>query len=87
MATNMTTMNDEPTTLWTLQRDGKQVACLVRLVPYGIEVDITHDGSVILTRAFETDREALEWADKKRAARESEGWQLSTNEERVKPQN
>jgi len=67
-------MNDQATTLWKLERDGKEVSCLVRLVPYGIEVDIAHDGSVTLTRAFETDKEALAWAETKRSARESEGW-------------
>ena len=69
-------MDDQPSTLWTLQRDGKEVMCLVRLVPYGIEVDIAHDGVVVLTRAFETEQEALAWADRKRAAREAEGWRL-----------
>ena len=68
-------MNDQPTTLWKLERDGKEVSCLVRLVPYGIEIDIAHDGTVVLTRAFETDDEALAWAERKRAAREAEGWQ------------
>ena len=69
-------MSDEPTILWTLVRDGKEVSCMVRLVPHAIEVDIAHDREIILTRAFETDDEALAWAGGKRAARESEGWQL-----------
>ena len=45
-------------------------------MPYGIEVDIVRGGAVVLTRTFETDDEALAWAASKRAARESEGWQL-----------
>lgn len=45
-------------------------------MPYGIEVDIVRGGAVVLTRTFETDDEALAWAGGKRAARESEGWQL-----------
>ncbi len=52
-------MNDLPTTLWKLERDRKAVSCLVRLLPYGIEVDIAHDGVVVLTRAFDTDQEAM----------------------------
>ena len=68
-------MNDAPVTLWTLRRGDKEVSCLARLEPYGIEVDIAHDGQVIVTRAFDTDTEALAWADKKRTARETEGWQ------------
>lgn len=43
-------------------------------MPYGIDVDIVRGGAVVLTRTFETDTEALAWADTKRAARESEGW-------------
>jgi hypothetical protein len=67
-------VTDQPTTLWKLQRQEHEVACMVRLMPYAIEVDIAHDGVVVLTRAFETDDEALAWAEQKRAARESEGW-------------
>jgi hypothetical protein len=67
-------VRDQPTTLWILQRLGKEVACAVRLAPHGIEVDIAHNGSVILTRVFETDDEALGWADEKRIARVAQGW-------------
>ena len=45
-------------------------------MPYGIDVEIVRAGAVVLTRTFETDTEALTWADAKRAARESEGWVL-----------
>jgi hypothetical protein len=67
-------VNDEPTRLWTLRREGKEVECLVRLVPYGIEVDIAYDGAAVATRVFETGEEALEWADRTRAEREARGW-------------
>jgi hypothetical protein len=69
-------VEDQPTTLWKLRRDAAEVECRVRLMPYGIEVDIVRGGAVVLTRTFETDDEALAWAGGKRAARESEGWQL-----------
>lgn len=68
-------MQDEPTTLWKVRRDSVEVECRVRLVPYGIEVDLVRAGAVALTRTFETDAEALAWAEGKRAAREAEGWQ------------
>ena len=68
------TVNDQPSVLWKLRRDDREVGCQVRLVPYGIEVDITHSGTVVLTRVFETDDEALAWASDKRAARERDGW-------------
>lgn len=67
-------MQDRPTTLWTVQRDGKEVSCAARLAPYGIELDIAHDGTVVLTRVFESDTEALAWAEEKRASRTSQGW-------------
>jgi hypothetical protein len=67
-------VQDQPTTLWKLRRDATEVECRVRLMPYGIDVDIVRGGAVVLTRTFETDTEALAWAGNKRAARESEGW-------------
>lgn len=70
----MRSVQDEPTTLWRLRRDHAEVECRARLMPYGIEVDMSRDGKIVLTRTFETDNEALAWAAGKRAARESEGW-------------
>jgi hypothetical protein len=67
-------VKDQPTVLWKLRREDEEVACQVRLVPYGIEVDIAHGGTVVLTRVFETDHEALAWAREKRNAREAQGW-------------
>jgi len=67
-------VEDRPTCLWTLNRAGRQVACLVRLVPYGIEIDIAYDGQAVVTRVFESGDEALAWADKTRADREARGW-------------
>ena len=73
-------MLDQPTTLWKVRRDAEEVECLVRLMPYGIEVDIARNGKVVLTRVFETDQEALGWAQGKRSARESDGWTLLPTE-------
>ena len=67
-------VDDQPTTLWALRREGRQVACLARLVSYGIEIDIAYDGEAVVTRTFETGDEALAWADRKRAEREAQGW-------------
>ena len=61
--------------MWTLRREGREVACIVRLVPLGIEVDIAYDGAPIVTRAFETSDEALGWADKTKNERMTRGWQ------------
>ena len=67
-------MDDQPTTLWSLRREGRQVACLARLVAYGIEIDIAYDGEPVVTRTFETGDEALAWAERKRIEREAKGW-------------
>jgi hypothetical protein len=67
-------VDDNPVTLWKLRRDREEIACRVRLAPYGIEVDMLNDGAVVLTRVFATDDEALDWARDKRGRRESEGW-------------
>ncbi len=67
-------MDDQPTTLWVLSRDGREVSCLARLVPYGIEIDIAYDGEPIVTRVFETGDEATAWSNQKRADREAKGW-------------
>jgi hypothetical protein len=68
-------VDDRPVTLWKLKRDAEEIACRVRLAPYGIEVDMLNDGAVVLTRVFATDDEALTWARDRRGRRESEGWQ------------
>jgi hypothetical protein len=67
-------VEDQPTTLWSLERDGHALSCAVRLVPYGIEISLAEDGEAVVTRVFETGEEALAWADKKRGAREAAGW-------------
>jgi hypothetical protein len=67
-------MEDVPTTLWTLHRDGHESGCRARLAPHGIEIDLTSDGQAVVTRVFASGEEALAWADKKRADRETQGW-------------
>ena len=71
-------MEDQPTTLWKLERDGRSISCRVRLVPYGIEIDLANDDAVVLTRAFDTDHEALLWAETKRAVRQADGWRTTS---------
>jgi hypothetical protein len=61
--------------LWTLRREQREVTCIVRLVPYGVEVDIAYDGAPVVTRVFETGEEALQWSEHTRTDRRSRGWQ------------
>jgi hypothetical protein len=67
-------MDDQPTRLWSLSRDGHEMTCDVTLVTYGIEITLARDGEAIVTRVFETGEEALGWAEQKRANREADGW-------------
>jgi len=67
-------MEDQPTVLWSLERDGRKVSCRAKLAPYGIEIDLTSDGEPVVTRVFETGDEAMAWAEKKRGGREAARW-------------
>jgi hypothetical protein len=67
-------MEDQPTTLWSLEREGHALSCAVKLVSYGIEISLAQDGEAVVTRVFETGEEALAWADSKRGARVAAGW-------------
>ena len=78
-------MQDQPTVLWKVRRDAEEAACLVRLMPYGIEVDLARNGKVVLTRVFETDHEALGWAQGKLTVRESEGWTVMPGDAAQRP--
>jgi len=78
-------MEDSPTTLWALERDGREVSCRVKLVAYGIEVHLASDGETVVTRVFETGDEALAWADKKRSDREAAGWRKPAGEDTGRP--
>ena len=68
-------MEDQGTCLWTLRRERREVACVVRLVPFGVEIDIAYDGAPIVTHAFAPGEEALDWAEKTKADRRARGWQ------------
>jgi len=67
-------MEDQHTTLWSLEREGHTLSCRAKLAPYGIEIDLASDGESVVTRVFETGEEALAWAQKKRGDREAAGW-------------
>jgi len=68
-------VDDQGTRLWTLHREGREVVCVVRLVPFGIEIDIAYDGAPVVTHAFATGEEALGWAEKTKADRLARGWE------------
>ncbi len=74
-------MDDEPTTLWSLELDGRELSCRAKLAPYGIEIHLAYDGETTVMRVFETGEEALAWAEKKRSDREAAGWKKKTADE------
>ena len=80
-------MEDLPTPLWSLEREGHALACYVKLVPYGIEIHLKSDGETVVTRVFETGDEALAWAEKKRGDREAAGWRKPVAEDTDRPGN
>lgn len=73
-------MDDRPVTLWTMRREDAEITCQVRLAPHGIEVDMLNGRTVVATRVFETDTEAMAWADARRALRQSQGWAVEPTE-------
>ena len=73
-------MEDQPTVLWSLVREGRTVSCRAKLAPYGVEIDLTSDGQSVVTRVFETGEEALAWAEKKRRDREAAGWRAASGD-------
>jgi hypothetical protein len=73
-------MEDQPTVLWSLERDGRTVSCRAKLAPYGIEIDLTSNGESVVTRVFETGEEAMAWAEKKRGDREAAGWRAVSSD-------
>ncbi len=74
-------MEDQPTPLWALEREGRRLSCEVKLVPYGIEIILAQDGDAVVTRVFETGEEALAWAGKKKDDREAAGWKPAAGED------
>jgi hypothetical protein len=43
-----------PSTLWTLHRDGKAAMCELLFVPLGNEVRMLRNGSLLMSRIFES---------------------------------
>jgi hypothetical protein len=74
-----------PSTLWTLQRDGKVASCEVRFVPIGNEVRMLRNGSLLVSQIFESGDEALTWADEERERMLGEGWAPRTRTRREGP--
>lgn len=55
-----------PSTLWTVQLNGKLASCEVRFVPNRTDVRILRNGSLLMSRIFASGEEALAWAEEER---------------------
>ena len=67
-------MSIDASTLWVLHRDGKTASCEVASVPLGIEVRIFRNRSLLTSRTFLTEAEALAWAEEERDDLIGRGW-------------
>jgi hypothetical protein len=73
--------------LWTLQKSGREVACVVRLLPVGIDVRIEWDGQERVGRIFQTEGEVLAWAEEERQEYLAKGWlSVAADAHHPKPQ-
>jgi hypothetical protein len=55
-----------PVTRWSLPVAGKVASCNARFVPMGVEVRIFRDNSLLMSRIFSNDQEAMAWAEGQR---------------------
>jgi len=66
-----------PSTLWTLHLDGKIASCDVRFVPIGTEVRMFRNGSLLMSRIFESGDEVLAWAEEERQRMLGHDWSVA----------
>ena len=72
-------LDPDPTTLWTLHRDGKVASAVARFNLLGTEVQILRGDKVLYSRTLPSGEEASAWADEERRRMvETEGWQGTT---------
>jgi hypothetical protein len=64
----------DASTLWVLHQSGKTASCEVASVPLGIEVRIFRNRSLLTSRTFLTEAEALAWAEEERDDLIGRGW-------------
>jgi len=60
------TVTADGTTLWIVRTHRHQVACVSRLLRHGVQIEILFNGSLLMSRVFDTGDEALDWAEEKR---------------------
>ena len=63
-----------PSTLWTLDRDGKVASCELRFVPNDNEVRMLRNGSLLVSQVFSDGDEALAWVEEERERMLGDDW-------------
>jgi hypothetical protein len=66
-----------PSLLWTLHRDGKVATCELQFVPNGNEVRMLRNGPLLMSRIFSSGDEALAWAEEERQQMLGDDWRLA----------
>jgi len=67
-------LDPSPARLWTLHFDAKVASCDVRFVLIGSEVSMLRNGSLLMSRIFESGEEALAWAEQERQRMLGDDW-------------
>ncbi len=62
--------------LWRLERGGREVQCILGLVPYGLQARFVFDGRLLSEYLFNNWAEASAWAHHRRSEFEADGWSL-----------
>ena len=57
-----------PTLLWTLHKPAKVATAEVRFVPNGVQITRLINGSILMSRIFQTGEEALAWAEEEKGS-------------------
>lgn len=66
-----------PSTLCTLQRNGKVASCELRFVPNGTQVEMLRNGLLLMSRIFESGKGALAWAEEERRRMLGHDWSVA----------
>jgi len=62
-------------TLWRIEKQGRQVTCTVKPLAGGFRLTIVYEGSRITTHVCPRQRDVRQWATDERGAWLSNGWE------------
>jgi hypothetical protein len=74
MGSRIQSSDAAPSVLWTLRREGKVATCEVAFVPIGAEVRIFRNTSLLMSRIFRAEPDALAWVQGQYQEHIERGW-------------